>query len=553
MVTPHDGGDHRGGSCDRPSTTPVPALLTEAAQPDEVGTSLGGDGPLLRLATAPTTGFTLWLSRRAYRATEAAGDWIRPPEPPDDDSFPQALAVDATAEALLADVPNVELPREADFVDLDQRRICVGAGERTHWRPGEDGNPGVAAQRNVVLARTTPVAVDAVRAEPRILDHRSEPVLTHLSPAHSTRAHPGWQRSPVRTHSAAHSRFAYRDALQQVDCCLVDVGEHASSVDAAFVVACAAMKAIPVVVRNSSPAFERRLDPTLWATISELNETRLRTDAYYRDAAGVALRRHALRAHSSSQIWPTMLGQRPPSPHVTVMVSSIRPSFLGQVIDYLNAQTHRAFDAQIVFDRVAVDPVELKAQLERATFPITVRLNEDQLTVGEIYGEMMRTSDADIVVVWDDDDHYGRHHLEDLVAGLTHSGALLAGKCAEFFHLEGHDVTVQRWPGGRYTGGSLVGGSNLAMWRTQTLSFGGFKPITLGYDQELVQRVRDAKCGPYRIHGYEYVAARRASGHTWDPGDAYFLDGSVRQWPGLALDAAGFGTLDDVTTATRYR
>ncbi len=89
------------------------------------------------------------------------------------------------------------------------------------------------------------------------------------------------------------------------------------------------------------------------------------------------------------------------------------------------------------------------------------------------------------------------------MAGLTHSGALLAGKNAEFFYLEGHDVTVQRWPGGRYTDTSTVGGSNLAMWRMQTLAFGAFRPISLGQDQEFVGRVRAAKLGPYRIHGYE--------------------------------------------------
>lgn len=519
---------------------------------DEGNAMLGEDGPILRLTGEPTTGFKLWMSRRGYRATTSTRDWIRPASSTEQDSFPQALTVDATAESLLADVPDVELPDESDFVDFDQRRVCVSAGERTHWQPGKHGNPGVAAQRTVVLAPTAPVAVEATRCEPRILDHRSEPVLIHLCPAHSNRTHPGWERWPVRSARLIDSRSAYREALAVADCCFVDVGEYPSSIDAAFVVACAAMKGIPTVVRNSTPAFERRLDPGLWATLVQLDEARLRTDAYYRDAAGVALRRRALEAHSSLRIWSMLLGQAPATPHVTVMVSSIRPSFVGQIVDYLNAQTHRAFDAQIVFDRVVTDATELASQLERATFPVSVRMNEDHVTVGEIYNEIMRTSDADIVVVWDDDDHYGRHHLEDLVAGLVHSGALMAGKNAEFFYLGGHDITIQRYPNGRYSD-TRIGGSNLAMWRQQTLAFGAFRPITLGYDQELVGRVRAATGGPYRIHGYEYVAARRAHGHTWDPGDAYFLDSSIRQWPGLSLAAAGFGTLDDVITATRYR
>jgi hypothetical protein len=43
----------------------------------------------------------------------------------------------------------------------------------------------------------------------------------------------------------------------------------------------------------------------------------------------------------------------------------------------------------------------------------------------------------------------------------------------------------------------------------------------------------------YRTHPLGYVYHRRAAGHTWDPGQPYFLDSAYDRWTGLPAEVLG--------------
>ena len=56
-------------------------------------------------------------------------------------------------------------------------------------------------------------------------------------------------------------------------------------------------------------------------------------------------------------------------------------------------------------------------------------------------------------------------------------------------------------------------------------------------DLGLIDRLRRAGAVIFRTHPFGYVYHRRESGHTWDPGQKYFLDTAYARWSGIPDDA----------------
>lgn len=467
-------------------------------------------------------------------------------------------AADPLALEWMRDVDGVQLPppTRSDHPD-DARRLWVWSGSPFHWIPGVDGNPGDRPDRVVDMSQIgLRLCVDSRRSNPTLLDRRDRRRRIQFTTTRSTPTVAGFDVARDATQQAGRPqvwRDEVRTACATAEIVAVDPGALRSASEAAFISVCAAMNGVPVVVTDWDVRLTRILHPQFVGAIESIDRARLLDDAYYRDLCGVDLRRLALKHHSEVTAWRTLAPGSAPEPLVLVMVSTIRPEFLPQVVAYLNAQTHRRFEVHVVVDRVEVSDEQVEDCRASADFAVKIERNADPVSVGEIYNRMMRESTADIAVIWDDDDHYAPDHLLDLVQALEHSSAVIAGKWAEFFHLAGPDLLIQRSPDGRYSDSPSLGGSNLAMWRAQILASGGFRPVMSGYDQELVRRVRESGGTTFRTHGYGYVAARRVAGHTWNPGDDHFIEQSVRQWPGLDLDNAGFGSPADATSRRRHR
>ncbi|GAB3810496.1 hypothetical protein [Micromonospora zhanjiangensis] len=137
----------------------------------------------------------------------------------------------------------------------------------------------------------------------------------------------------------------------------------------------------------------------------------------------------------------------------------------------------------------------------------------------------------------DDDDSYGVDHVWDLVLARHYSGATLVGKGAEFVHLEDLNITVRRPSGRAEYDGDLVAGGTMLIARGDLEAVGGWRPVPRSVDLGLIQRLRRAGARIYRTHPLGYVYHRRATGHTWDPGQRYFLTTAHTQWDGIPTDA----------------
>ena len=138
---------------------------------------------------------------------------------------------------------------------------------------------------------------------------------------------------------------------------------------------------------------------------------------------------------------------------------------------------------------------------------------------------------------FDDDDSYGTEHVWDLVLARHYSGATLVGKGAEFVFLETLGVTVRRPSGVPESNGEMVAGGTMLIAKGDLESIGGWRPVPRSVDYGVIERLRRDGAMIYRTHPLGYIYHRRESGHTWDPGQQYFLDTAFARWPGIPTEA----------------
>jgi hypothetical protein len=85
----------------------------------------------------------------------------------------------------------------------------------------------------------------------------------------------------------------------------------------------------------------------------------------------------------------------------------------------------------------------------------------------------------------------------------------------------------------------MVAGGTMLIAKGDLESVGGWRPVPRSVDLGLIERLRRDGAMIYQTHPLGYIYHRRATGHTWDPGDQYFLDTAFARWPGVPRLALG--------------
>lgn len=263
-------------------------------------------------------------------------------------------------------------------------------------------------------------------------------------------------------------------------------------------------------------------------------------DALALEARSVRQRRTAMRHHAAAFRLPGTVAAtfpeavRPPS--VSVILATRRPEMLPAVLPAIIGQTYPELEIIVCLHGVAL-PAEGRATVEGCQRPIEIIEVPSTASFGEALGIATRRARGTLVTKVDDDDTYGREHVWDLVLARHYSGAQLVGKGAEFVHLETHGLTVRRSSGVPEADGDLVAGGTMLLAKGDLEAVGGWRPVPRSVDLGLIERLRRAGARIYRTHPFGYVYHRRATGHTWDPGQRYFLDTAFDRWPGVPADA----------------
>lgn len=303
-----------------------------------------------------------------------------------------------------------------------------------------------------------------------------------------------------------------------------------------------AMTGAVVAVPPLPPPVADLLDPELRAILAA---PLVESDPLALEARSVRQRRAAMRGHAPAFALPRLAAttfpelRRPPS--VSAILATRRSEMLTDVLRAIAGQTYPELEIVLCLHGIEL-PAEARTLLEAAGRPFQVVRVPAGISFGEALGEATRRAHGTLVTKFDDDDTYSVEHVWDLVLARHYSGATLVGKMAEFVHLETSGITIRRTSGVPESAGEMVAGGTMLLAKGDLESVGGWRPVPRSVDLGLIERLRRDGALIYRTHALGYVYHRRATGHTWDPGEKYFLDTAFARWTGipqLALGVAG--------------
>ncbi|AVT28866.1 hypothetical protein C6361_04440 [Plantactinospora sp. BC1] len=260
------------------------------------------------------------------------------------------------------------------------------------------------------------------------------------------------------------------------------------------------------------------------------------------EARSVRQRRAALRGHAGAFVLPRLTSAvfppLRPVPSVSAILSTRRPERLPEAVRMLVGQTYPELEIVLCLHGVEL-PEPVRATLADSGRPYEIVRVPGSASFGAALGAATGRARGSLVSKFDDDDSYAAEHVWDLVLARHYSGATLVGKGSEFVHLETRGVTLRRPSGTAESDCEVVAGGTILIARGDLEAAGGWRPVPRSVDLGLLDRVRRDGGGIYRTHPLGYVYHRRATGHTWDPGQDYFLDSASAYWPGLPAEVLG--------------
>ncbi|MDG4763021.1 glycosyltransferase family 2 protein [Solwaraspora sp. WMMD406] len=254
------------------------------------------------------------------------------------------------------------------------------------------------------------------------------------------------------------------------------------------------------------------------------------------EARSVRQRRAALRGHAAG-LRLAQLGAgglpvlgRPPS--VSAILVTRRPDLVTSALAAVTGQTYPELEIILGLHGIEL-PESARVALSECGRPFEVVHLPETTDFGAALGAATRRARGTLVTKFDDDDSYGAEHVWDLVLARHYSGATLVGKSAEFVYLENRGVTLRRSSGIPEAYGDVVAGGTMLLAKGDLEAVGGWRPVPRSVDLGLIERLRAEGATIYRTHPLGYLYHRRPAGHTWDPGEAYFVDSSFARWPGV--------------------
>lgn len=246
-----------------------------------------------------------------------------------------------------------------------------------------------------------------------------------------------------------------------------------------------------------------------------------------------AARRAAIRGDAALRRTTLAGNGTVPLPAVSVLLASMREEHIDTCLGYLAAQDYPSLEVLVGLHGYDAPPEVRERWRALLPCPLRVLPFDAERPFGAILGELSRAADGELVTKVDDDDHYGRHHVTDLVVAWHTSGADLVGKGARFVHLPDRAETVDRtWTAPEVCNVTPAGGTML-LSRGALAAAGGWSHSSRHIDADLLDRIRSAGGLVYRTHGLEYVYVRRGSGHTFVTETDRLLTEGKRTYQGL--------------------
>jgi hypothetical protein len=214
---------------------------------------------------------------------------------------------------------------------------------------------------------------------------------------------------------------------------------------------------------------------------------------------------------------------RSPTPSISVLVSSNRPTQVEHVLRMFAAQ--RGVDAELLLlghgFEIPDSASDLAGDLGIANFRTLHAPSHASL--GSCLNQLVAAADGDLVAKMDDDDLYGPHYLHDQLNALDYSGADVVGKQAHHMYLEAQGLTIVRFPEREHRFTDLVMGPTIMTGRTLALAY-PFQDVSRGEDTAFLGDVVADGLSVYSCDRFNFVQVRSAqSSHTWEASSAELL------------------------------
>jgi hypothetical protein len=137
----------------------------------------------------------------------------------------------------------------------------------------------------------------------------------------------------------------------------------------------------------------------------------------------------------------------------------------------------------------------------------------------------------------DDDDHYGPHHLTDLITAHTYSNADITGKWGNIVYLSSHELTIDYRVDQEERFGTHLPGATMLIERTKLAEY-RFARVSRQVDSTLWKRLIDDGSQLYSTHRFNFIRVRH-SDHTYERSIEGFLANSTgRIRSGLDIDGS---------------
>ena len=317
---------------------------------------------------------------------------------------------------------------------------------------------------------------------------------------------------------------------------------HAGPVERAGALARFAARGVPVRLADHDPALKSLLGAELYGLMS----TGVRgAGAAAREALSIAIRRAALRTHSLSartrQVCAAAGVAPPPLPRVSVLLATRRPALLAGAVANVARQLYPRIELVLALHGPGFEPDLVGDALAGFAPAVKVLRAAEEQVLGAVLNAAVDEASGPLLTKMDDDDVYGPEHLWDLVLAHEYSGAALVGKFPATVYLARLDRTVRCRRVVSETWSRSITGGTMLLARADLERAGGWRRRPRHVDLALIEDVARLGGGVYRTHDAGYLLVRHGDRHTWERGDARFLDGAEAVHRGWQPAVAGIG------------
>ena len=254
------------------------------------------------------------------------------------------------------------------------------------------------------------------------------------------------------------------------------------------------------------------------------------------DREALRLRRAVLADHTwahraavlASAIAPRPL-RRPDRP-VSAVVPTNRPHEIDNVLANLGRQAHVDTELVLVLHGLELDHKELGKRAAEAGVPHLVVVEAPRTaTLGACMNLGIDAASGAYVAKMDDDNHYGRHYLTDLLDAFETSGAGIVGKWAHYVWLQSTGAVVLRHPEAEHSYARRIQGGSM-LFDGDLVRELRFSDLPRAVDSDILDRALGDGVKVWSSDRFNYVSIRGVdrTAHTWTVDDATFLTAAGR-------------------------